>query len=236
MRKFGFENENGSTFTYGIRFLEFPQFKYGSEITQETRICGRKGTLIVHTGIYTDTIIENSLEFDCADIFEYEKKMRAIRQWLLSTKKLVYTDMEDSYFIVKKTEIDEESRKYGVYGNISVVFTCSPSLYLNEGDYEIKLSGGSNSLFNPYSESQPIYKISGNGTCVITVNGKPVKVDVNRNITVDTELMIAYMDDTMKNTAVTGKYTDLNLMPGDNTVTISNGFTAVIIPKWRILA
>lgn len=236
MRKFGFENENGTSFMYGIHFLEYPVFEYGHEIINSIQAGGRKGTLTERTGQYTDTIIENSLEFDCTGVLEYEKKMRAIRQWLLSTKKLVYTDMEDSYFIVKKTEIDEESRKYGVYGNISVVFTCSPSLYLNEGDYEIKLSGGSNSLFNPYSESQPIYKISGNGTCVITVNGKQVKIDVNRNITVDTELMIAYMDDTMKNTAVTGKYTDLNLMQGDNTVTISNGFTAVIIPKWRILA
>lgn len=236
MRKFGFENESGTSFMYGIKFLEYPVFEYGHEIINSIQAGGRKGTLTERTGQYTDTVIENSIEFDCTDIFEYEKKMRAIRQWLLSTKRLVYSDMEDSYFIVKKVEINEESRIYGIYGNIRVIFTCSPSLFLSEGDYEVELSAGDNSLYNPYSESQPLYKISGNGTCTITVNGKTVRVDVNRGITVDTELMIAYADDTMKNTVVTGKYSDMNLNPGDNTVTISNGFTVIIIPRWRILA
>lgn len=235
MRKFGFENDNGTTFEYGIRFLEFPEFQYGSETIKEVQVCGRKGTLTIHTGIYTDTVIRNHIEFDCTDIFEYEKKMRAIRQWLIGTKRLVYTDMEDSYFLVKKTEVNEEARKYGIYGDITVVFTCAPSLYMTEGDYEIQLPAGNSNLYNPYSESQPVYRIFGNGTCTIATNGKQVKVDVNRSITVDAELMIAYMDDTMKNAAVTGKYTDMNLQPGDNTVTISNGFTATVIPKWRII-
>lgn len=235
MRTFGFENEDGTTFNYGIRFLEFPEFQYGQEIIEDIQVGGRKETLKERTRRYTDTIIKNSLEFCCVDVFEYEKKMRAIRQWLLSTRRLVYTDMEDSYFIVKKTEIDEESRKYGVFGNISVIFTCSPSLFMCEGDYEIELSGSHN-LFNPYSESQPIYKIAGNGTCVITTNGKSLQVNVNRGITLDTELMIAYTDDSLKNTAVTGKYTDLNLNPGDNTVTVSAGFDVRVIPRWRLLS
>lgn len=235
MRQFGFDNENGTSFSHGLRFLEFPEIKYGSEIIKTVQIYGRKEQLIERTGMYTDTVITNKLEFNSRDPLDYQKKIRSIRQWILSTRKLTYTDMEDSYFLVKKTEISDETRMYGIYGVITVVFTCSPSLFLHEGDYEIKLSSGKHELFNAYSMAQPLYQIFGNGTCVLTINGKQVNVDVKGSVTLDTELMIAYTADVMKNASVTGEYKNMVLNPGENTIFISPGFSVDITPKWRIL-
>ena len=59
---------------------------------------------------------------------------------------------------------------------------------------------------------------------------------VGQNVTIDTELMIAYrMDGTMENTSVTGDYEDLYLKPGYNEIEITEGFEAKVIPNWRSL-
>lgn len=70
----------------------------------------------------------------------------------------------------------------------------------------------------------------------LTVNGKKVTANVGQNLTIDTELMMAYREDgTIQNTALTGDYEELFLQPGDNTITFSSGFIVSIVPRWRIL-
>ena len=60
--------------------------------------------------------------------------------------------------------------------------------------------------------------------------------NVGQNLTIDTDLMIAYRQDgTMQNTAVTGDYENLYLLPGDNVISITDGFDLKIIPNWRTL-
>ena len=82
----------------------------------------------------------------------------------------------------------------------------------------------------------PIYKITGNGPCTLTVNGKTMTATVTDNISIDTERMITYdSSGNLKNTSVSGNYEDLYLQPGENTVTVSSGFTCTVIPNWRCL-
>lgn len=80
------------------------------------------------------------------------------------------------------------------------------------------------------------YMISGEGACVLTVNGKTMTADVRQNITIDTDRELAYRKDkTLSNTAVSGKYDDLYLQEGENEITITEGFDLKIIPNWRCL-
>ena len=91
-------------------------------------------------------------------------------------------------------------------------------------------------LYNPYALSKPIYMITGEGMCTLTVNGKSVTANVGQNLTINTDLMLAYRKDgTMMNTAVTGDYEDLWLNSGENSITITSGFSLAIIPNWRCL-
>ena len=63
-----------------------------------------------------------------------------------------------------------------------------------------------------------------------------MQATVNGNITIDTDRMISYNDQMVgQNTAVTGDYEDLYLQEGDNTISVSTGFTLSIIPNWREL-
>lgn len=232
MRKFGFSNGKGNSKDYKLKFLAFPTISYGSEVVEEKTIPGRVGTLNVKTGRYTDTVISNQLEFEAESIGKYHSHAEAVRAWLLSSEKLVYTDMEDKFFVVKKVEISDIKRRYGIYGELTVVFTCSPSTLLKDGQYEYEPG----TIYNPKSWAQPIYKLYGSGTCTLTVNGATMTANVTDNLIIDTERMIAYKaDGTLANTAVKGDYEDLYLQPGENTVSVTDGFTCKIIPNWRCL-
>ena len=84
--------------------------------------------------------------------------------------------------------------------------------------------------------SHPIYRISGTGSCTLTVNGKTMKVTVNQEITIDTERMIANNAQMVnQSNLLVGNYEDLYLQEGDNTITVSTGFTLNVIPNWRVL-
>ena len=90
--------------------------------------------------------------------------------------------------------------------------------------------------FNPYYISHPDYIITGEGVCVLTVNGKSMRANTGQNLTINTDLMIAYrLDGTMQNTAVTGDYQDMYLKEGDNQISVSSGFVLKVIPNWRSL-
>lgn len=232
MRKYGFDNEYGTTFSHGLRFLEFPVFEYGQEVIESKSVPGRPGTLTVHTGRYTDTVITNVLEFTSDTVELFETKLHEIKQWILKSKKVSYTDKEDRFFIVKKVEIADIKRKHSVFGNITVVFTCEPFAYLKTGEYEIEAGN----LYNPYSWSQPLYKITGNGLCTLTANGKSMAANVSGDIFIDTEKMISYRSDgASQNAAVSGDYEGIYLLEGENTVSVSDGFECRVVPRWRCI-
>lgn len=232
LRKYGFSNGNGRSQDYGLKFLAFPVFSFGNEIVESTSIPGRVGTVTKKTGQYTDTVISNSLEFEAEKISTFGREAEAIRAWLQSSTRLVYSDMEDKFFIVKKVEVGDVKRKYGVYGELEVVFICEPSTYLKDGQEDVDVG----KFYNMYSWAQPVYKLSGSGTCTLIVNGATMTADVTDNLIIDTGRMLAYKaDGTLANTAVSGDYEDLYLQPGENAVSVSSGFTCKIIPNWRCL-
>ena len=60
--------------------------------------------------------------------------------------------------------------------------------------------------------------------------------NVEQNLAIDTELMLAYREDgTLKNAEVTGNYRDLYLQEGENEITVTSGFEMKVIPNWRRL-
>lgn len=233
-KRFGFANEAGTSEEYGIRFLSYPAFDFGTEKIESIEVPGRVGTLTRRTGEYSDTTIENEIEFKVSSKGEYEQTLSLIRRWLMETKKIIYSDMDKYYFRAKKVSISDIKRKYGIYGILTVVFTCDPIMYLIEGDSEI-LIADTLTLINNYNKSRPIYTISGEGICEITVNGKIVTANVGQNITIDTTLMQTYREDgTLNNMSITGDYEDLHLQEGENIISVTSGFELKIIPKWGI--
>lgn len=232
---YGFATDNGTSLERGLRFLSYPVFEYGREELKEIKIAGRKGTLTINTGKWTDTVIETEMEFIGKTADDNETKKYQILQWMKGIKELSFTDSTDNFFKVKQVKFNKTARNYKIFNRIVVTFICDPGIYLRAGNTQQSVTNGMH-LVNAYSVSAPIYKIRGEGMLTLTVNGKTVKTNVGQNLTIDTELKIAYREDgTMQNTALSGDYDNLILKEGDNTINVTPSFNVQIIPRWRLL-
>lgn len=154
------------------------------------------------------------------------------KEWLFAgTGKLKFSDDAEHFYHVKKVEIGTAERTCYEIGKFTASFFCSGYHYFKSGDVEY-----SKLPHNPGIKSHPVYKITGTGDCALTVNGKKMTAKVVDNLTIDSDLMIAYgSGKKIENAAVSGWYEDLYLLPGENKVSITNGFDLTIIPRWRCL-
>ncbi len=198
----------------------------------EMEIPGRDGVLVETDGCYGTITIP--VEFNY--LVPPEKWMDAYRKakrWLTGSGWLVLEDDQDYMYKVLYVKITDTERTSRRIGNFTAEFTCDPYAYLVSGQQEHSVT---DVLYNPYMLSHPVYKITGEGVCALTVNGNTMSANVGQNITIDTELMIAYREDgTMQNTGVTGDYEKLYLQEGENTITVTSGFEVTVQPNWREL-
>ena len=218
----------------GVRVIERPSIPAAIKRVTEIEIPGRDGTLLEGDGTYEDIEISVKLNY----MTQRELWMRAyrdVRRWLLSAGngELQFSDDLDYFYKVKHVEVGEGSRASKCIGVLAPVFLCKPFNYLVSGKYEHDIE---EVLYNPYHAAHPIYKITGEGVCTLTVNGKTMTANVGQNLTIDTELMLVYREDSVAmNTAVSGDYQDLYLRSGENEISVSSGFDVKITPNWRCL-
>ena len=198
-------------------------------------IAGRDGSLYSSDDFYDDIQIFVELNF-MTPINEWAACARQIKQWLLDRKKdrrLYLSDDMSFFYKVKNVSVGEITRSSKRIGNLTPMFTCDPYMYLSTGENDYSIDKVKQ---NPYMTSHPVYRITGEGMCTLTVNGNEMTANVGQNLTIDTDLMMAYRQDgTVQNTAVTGDYEDLYLLSGDNDIAITSGFDISISPKWRTL-
>ncbi len=91
-------------------------------------------------------------------------------------------------------------------------------------------------IMNEYEASHPIYRIIGDGTTVMMINGYAVECRVPGEIHIDTERQVSYLGDKkLANTYITGDYERMYLQEGENEIMISDGFEVRVIPMWRCL-
>lgn len=214
-----------------IKVVKRPSIPCPKRKYREIEIEGRDGKLYEDLETYED--IEISVEYNFLSN-DYNNIMRKVKKWILNKTKLKFSDDLEYFYKIQKISIEGNERVWKRLGRFSTKFTCKPFSYLEDGLNSITLTG--NSLYNDYYISEPIYNITGNGMCTLTVNGKTMVANVGGNLTIDTELMLAYRQDgIMQNTSVTGKYEDLKLAEGDNSISITNGFILSVVPNWRVV-
>ena len=211
---------------YGILLADYPQFSGGSKNYDTTAVQGRLGQLV---GL--DNYVEN-LTVECTFSVignVLMQRIRELKRWLSGTGELRFSDYPETFFKVWKIDYKNIDRQLRHFGQLTVRFVCTPFWYLENGKQPISGS----ILFNEADTARPVYKILGNGTCTLTVNGKSMTATVGQNLTIDTEKMLAYREDgELQNTGVTGDYEDIYLLHGENEVSISDGFSLSVIPNW----
>ena len=205
-----------------------PYYEY-----EEVPIEGR-GTLY-RKKYLKDINIEVEFAFLVDDSNEWNKRLRKVKKWVnkINDNKLRFSDDLDFFYYVNKATIKDSEREIRRVGRFTVVFTCEPYMYLEDGTRAIELP---TLLYNFYEKTQPIYIVEGEGLFSMQINGKAIKANVGQNLTIDTKLGLCYRKDgTMQNTALTGNYEDMWLVNGSNTFSYTYGFHVTIIPNWRCL-
>lgn len=218
----------------GLKVKERPSIPAPEENIEFITVPGRDGSLTIRDGTVKDIVINITFTFYTkpelfAEIFRKAKK------WLLGKgkKRLEFSDDTDFFYQVRNVTIGTSERTARVIGEFTAEFSCCGCQYLIDGVREHKLE---EVRYNPHFIAHPIYKIKGEGKCTLNVNGNVLKANIGQNLTVDTELMIAYREDgTLANTEVSGDYENLYLLEGENKIDITDGFELKVIPNWRCL-
>ncbi|WP_317347224.1 hypothetical protein [Blautia argi] len=227
---YSFEFNQRTSESQGIYVQSRPEIPGKKKKLSFLEIGGRDEMLSVGSSIYENC----EITLECSYRTEpdnWNRKRRQIGQWLRGSGELILSDDPEVLWKVKDVQVTKFERPLRKHGIFDVKFVCSPFEYLVEGQ---SFKTMQEVLFNPGGLSKPEYKISGEGICTITVNGKAMKANIGQNLTINTELMLAYQEDgTMMNSSVTGEYRDLYLKPGENTISVSPGFSITVKPNWR---
>lgn len=212
---------------FGAILQEAVKFSGGERQYGSTAVAGRWGELVSKNKYQSNITIQCMLTVLNGYTMQ---QIRQLKKWLSGTGKLKASDSPEVFYKVLKVNYEEIERKIKQYGNFTVSFLCVPYEYREDGQISYSIN---QFLQNPFDLAHPIYKITGEGICTLTVNGNTMTANVGQNITIDTDLMIAYRNDgAMQNTAVTGDYEELYLVHGENEISITDGFELKIIPNW----
>lgn len=217
---------------FGAFLPDYPQISSAKRQYEAVAVPGMDGRLIS-----TDDYYDN-ITVSCTISVIHKKllyRMDELKRWLRGTGRLRLSDMQDRYLEVLAVDTEGLERKLRQYGTFTVEFICYPYQFMNTGDVEIDC----NELrFNPFDRCKPVYRIIGNGTCTINVNGKTLTTTIGEELTIDSRRMIAYKqrDTEWLNTSVTGDYEDLWLASGKQEISVSDGFELKIKPYWGWIA
>lgn len=211
---------------FGIFLEEYPIITASNEKVNFYSVVGRLGQLVEHTKVHEN--IKISCTFSIGGI-NYIPKVRELKKWLKGPGKLSITDVQDTFYEVLYIEYGNIERELKKFGRFSVIFYCIPYEFLYTG--QAYFTPGE-TLYNLYDECSPIYKIVGEGVCVLTVNGNTFEVNVGQDVTIDTARMITYRTNEILNATAKGEYDGLKLKPGENTISITDGFTLTLAPRW----
>lgn len=206
-----------------------------SEISYtEVQIKGRDGKLYKE-----DNLQDIELTIECNFISKnadaWQEQYRKIKRWVNNIKdnKLSFSDDKGYYYKVCKANIDSLSRIYKRLGKFNIKFTVEPYQYI-VNNQETLLVG---TMYNNWDVCQPIYRIVGNGTCALNVNGNIVNCIVTGQLTIDTQfdkIIEADGSYAIEKTDIK-RMQELYLQEEENNFSWSNGFTVYIIPNWRTI-
>lgn len=224
-----------SSFSKNIVVTKRPSIPAPEPDYTDIQVGGVSGNYVEFDGTYRDITV--SIEFNyITNPNNWHQVWRDVKSWLLTggMHVLQFSDDIGFYRVVKKITLDTNEREFIETASFTANFTFAPYEYSVEGK---QLYTAEQCAINPYNfYSCPTYYITGEGMCTLTVNGNPMTANVGQNLTINTRLQLAYRTDgTAQNTDVTGNYDDLYLNPGENEISITDGFDLLIQPNWRCL-
>lgn len=223
----------------GLEVETFPEYHTPKRTYEKIHIPGRNGDLLIDGGCWENVVRSYSVSIGSYDRFYYEMANK-VSEWLHSS--ITYARLEDSYepeYYRLATYLEELSMSniFDHGGKATIEFDCKPQRFLKIGDEPVVITD-STTLQNPTGfSSNPIIKIHGTGSGVLTVGEYPVVIsEIGEQIIIDSEIQDAYYGGINKNPMITIPNGFPKLDIGLNNIGFSGGITGVeVMPKWFTL-
>lgn len=216
----------------GVSIEKRPSIPAAEKNIEKVKIPGRNGSLHKTDGTYKEIKFQVPLAFMTSED-EWMLKRRKVLEWLDDVKTFAPSDYKGMFLKVTSITISDVKRETRRIGRFSAEFTCYPHFFSELGQCEVK---NPTELYNDGLESTPLFTISGEGYCTLTVNGNEFKANVGQQVVINTEKEITYKSDNIyANTSVTGDYEKIRFVHGQNIIGITDGFDLLVVPEWRYL-
>ena len=228
---------NKSNRDLGIEVVKRPYIPFPEKNIKSIDIPGRDGSYYVDNGSYNDMVISIDFNFVEDRVDDIRERIREIKHYFEDKidNRLFLSDNLDTFFRVRKVELDNISYEdFYEIQQFTVDFTVEAYEYTLNGQNEIRAT---NEIFNQFDISKPTYRIVGNGTCYLTINGNKIKCIVNKELTIDTDndkILDSNKELTIGKTNIK-EMKDLYLQSGKNTLSITNNFVLYVKTNFRTI-
>ena len=119
--------------------------------------------------------------------------LQSIRKWLRGNGEVTFSNDSDVFY---KARVDSVKEIIGATNEkvASITFKCQPSGYLHSGQNIITINSKGATLFNNEEDSEPYFKVYGNGIGFLWVNSNKIILDLDGYIEIDSELKESWKD------------------------------------------
>ena len=193
---------------------------------------GRDGDLTKFEG-YED--VQLPIDFNILEDRNIKGDIRKIKAWLMNKDVLSFSDDPDYFRKIKNVDIGNVDNEVEFYGSFTADFLLGPFEY--QKTISKAYTNSPVTLTNPGTYfSQPLIKIKGTGTVVLTVNNVGITLkNLTDEIILDSELGEAYKGlTTNMNENMSGPFP--LFVPGINKISWTGAVTKIEIDeRWRYL-
>ena len=214
----------------GLRITQVPEIPTTERVIENIELDGREGDLTLLKG-WKDMTFNLKAVIWAKDVWTV---WRTISPQILNAKTVSFSNDPTVFYKMKTVKASGLSQVLSTMWEFELEITCSPFRYKVGVPLINRTSSGtvtnSGNVF-----SLPRIKVYGSGTRTLTINGKPIVLNLQSEyLIIDSELKECYYGDVATNNLMTGDFPEFRV--GSNTVTLGTGISKVEIePRWRYL-
>ncbi|GFH40227.1 phage tail protein [Pseudolactococcus insecticola] len=227
MNAFILDDTINSRTNLGLRITQPPTIPMSEQLADTIEIDGREGTLKILKG-WAD------ITFTFKVATSSQTQWRDVLPQLIKAKRITFSNDNTVHFKIKQVKASGLTQLLSSLWESELTFVCAPFRYLNNVAILNRTSSGVVTN-NGGVYSLPRIKVYGTGTRTLTINGKPIVLNLLQDsLIIDSELKECYHGNTAQNNYMTGDFPIFNV--GNNQVTLGTGITKLEIePRWRYL-